>query len=494
MSHSVTAIGQTVREQLQRMLGEGCSFADARLYDEASEEYLGFNDGNLEGNSGSRERGIGVRVLCEGAWGFAATANLEGIPACFDRALANSRAAALLPGFPKEMGPARPAKGSYRSPVETDPLTVPLRERVALLQRVDALLQAPHVAHRHVSAEFQRRRVFYWNTEGTAVDRWQLNTFAGMTVMAPDAQGRNQRRSYQLCGSGSGTRGFEWLADESAFAGHAERVKAELAELLAAEALSPGRRDVILLPGQGHLQVHETIGHALELDRILGYELSFAGGSHVRPELIGKLRYGSEKLNCRAGATPNSPGTFGFDDEGSPQRDYPLIQKGILVGVLSSRTDLGEANARAGREVVSESGTAARACAFYRPPIDRMTNINIEPGSDGTLEQIVADTEDGVILDNPVSWSIGSNREHFHFGCEIAWEVKNGKRTRVLKNPTYHGHTLEFWGSLDKVGDESTWTLVQVANCGKGEPNQIMEVGHGVPVMRFRSVETGERE
>ena len=161
--------------------------------------------------------------------------------------------------------------------------------------------------------------------------------------------------------------------------------------------------------------------------------------------------------------------------------------------MLSSRAELGEANAAAGREVVRESGTAARACAFYRPPIDRMTNINILPGEDGTLDDIIAATEDGVILDEPASWSIGSNREHFHFGCEIAWEVKDGRRTRVLKNPTYHGHTLPFWHALDMVGDERTWSLQQVANCGKGEPNQIMEVGHGVPVMRFHEVETGEQ-
>ena len=217
------------------------------------------------------------------------------------------------------------------------------------------------------------------------------------------------------------------------------------------------------------MQVHETIGHALELDRILGYELSFAGGSHVRPEMIGTLSYGSEKLNCQAGVTAE----FARHLRLRRRRDRRSAiirssRRGLLVGVLSSRAELDEANAAAGREVVRESGTAARACAFYRPPIDRMTNVNILPGEDGTLEDIIAATEDGVILDEPASWSIGSNREHFHFGCEIAWEVKDGRRTRVLKNPTYHGHTLPFWHALDMVGDERTWSLQQVANCGKG--------------------------
>ena len=136
---------------------------------------------------------------------------------------------------------------------------------------------------------------------------------------------------------------------------------------------------------------------------------------------------------------------------------------------------------------------ASRSTAFFRAPIDRMTNVSILPGADGTLDDIVATTEDGVILDNPTSWSIGSNREHFHFGCEIAWEVKSGKVTRVLRNPTYQGHTLEFYHSLSAVGDARTWTVEQVANCGKGEPNQIMEIGHGVPVVRFDNVLTGER-
>jgi TldD protein len=152
-----------------------------------------------------------------------------------------------------------------------------------------------------------------------------------------------------------------------------------------------------------------------------------------------------------------------------------------------------EANEKAGRKVFVESGGAARATAFYRAPIDRMTNVNILPGDDGTLEDIIAATEDGVILDNPTSWSIGSNREHFHFGCEIAWEVKNGERTRVLRNPTYQGHTLEFYNSLSAVGDRSTWMVDQVDNCGKGEPNQVMQLGHGIPVVRFDDVITGER-
>ena len=488
----IAELARTVRAELQRMTDCECSFADARIYDEDATERLVFYDGNLEVNYYQQERGIGVRVLKNGAVGFAATADFTRIKECFDRALANAEAAALLLGFPKDMGAPRPVKGNYQPPFTRDPFTVSRPEKIDILRQIDRVLNDKIIEHRMVTAHFQKRRIFYFNSEGSEIERWVMNTFASMTAMARDKEGRTQRRSFELHSDGTGTRGFEWLARTDAFAGHTERVKKELGELLVAETLPPGKRDVILLPGQGHLQVHETIGHPLELDRILGYELSFAGGSHVRPEDIGTLRYGSDKLNARVMVVENSPGTFGYDDEGTPQHDYYLIKNGILVNVLCCRLDLKEANARAGRTVVPNSGASARAAGFYKTPIDRMTNVCVEWGNDGTLEDIVKATENGVVLDMPVSWSIGSNREHFHFGCEIAWEVKDGRITRVYKNPTYQGHTLEFYQSLDMVGDRSTWRLIQVANCGKGEPNQIMEVGHGVPVMRFKNVLTGE--
>ncbi|HPT48085.1 MAG TPA: TldD/PmbA family protein, partial [Candidatus Rifleibacterium sp.] len=359
----------------------------------------------------------------------------------------------------------------------------------------DARLKEDWVIKRYVYAEFQKKNIYFFNSEGTEVERHLSNVFGKMMIMALDADGQMQRRSQELFTTGRGSRGYEMLTDPELFSGHADRIKRELAELIKAEALDYGRRSVILLPGQGFLQVHETIGHPLELDRILGYELSYAGGSFVNLDSFGKLQYGSKKLSVSAfGGIENSPGSFGFDDEGSPERDYLLIDKGLLVNALSSRAMVDEANQKAGRAIFSESGGAARATAFYRAPIDRMTNVNILPGNDGTLEDIIASTKDGLVLDNPVSWSIGSNREHFHFGCEIAWEVKDGKKTRILRNPTYQGHTVEFYNSLSAVGDASTWKVWQVDNCGKGEPNQVMQLGHGIPVVRFDNVITGERK
>jgi TldD protein len=252
-------------------------------------------------------------------------------------------------------------------------------------------------------------------------------------------------------------------------------------------------RSVILLPGIMWLQTHETIGHALELDRILGYELAYAGGSFVTLDDFGKLQYGSEKLTARADATlPNSPGSFGFDDDGITAKDTVLIDKGILVGAITGRQMVEEANAKAKKRIFEESGGTNRATSFYRVPIERMTNINVDPGNDGTLGDIVKNTEKGIILDGDKSWSIGSNREQFHFATEIGWLVEDGQITDIVKNSTYKDDTVHFWNALSAVGDETTWEVHFVDNCGKGQPNQAMQLGHGVPVCRFDNVRIGE--
>ncbi len=475
------------------VMDAGAGYCDARYYAEDGSETLVMYDGNLESNSSSFESGLGVRVLYGGAWGFAATSRGSDVAQAFDKALANAKTAAMLVSVPLDMGVRPGVKGSYSSPVQKDPFDVPLQEKLGFLASMDERLKADFVQRRVVFLYLQRMRNRFWNSEGSIIDRNLVNCFANAIIMAQDSDGQMQRRSKSLHTTGTGTRGWEMVTDPDLWSGRFEGMKEELSQLLSAPELAFGRRSVILLPGQGHLQVHETIGHPLELDRILGYELSFAGGSFVTLDSFGKLRYGSDKLSVSAyGSIENSPGTFGFDDEGTPERDYLLIDKGLLVNCLTSRAMISEANQAAGRRVFESSGGASRSTAFHKAPIDRMTNVNVLPGGDGTLEDIVATTEDGVILDNPTSWSIGSNREHFHFGCEIAWEVKGGKVTRVLKNPTYRGHTLDFYSKLSAVGDRSTWVVEQVPNCGKGEPNQVMEIGHGVPVMRFDDVIAGE--
>jgi TldD protein len=309
--------------------------------------------------------------------------------------------------------------------------------------------------------------------------------------MGVDADGETHRRSFSPPRLGD-TRGWETI-DEALFTREAERLVRELNQVLTADPCPKEERSVILLPGIMFLQTHETIGHALELDRILGYELAYAGGSFVTLGDFGTLRYGSEKLTARANATvTNSPGSFGYDDDGVPAQDNLLIDKGILVGAITGRQMVEEANATARKQIFQGSSGANRATSFYRVPIERMTNINIDPGTDGTLEDIIKDTEKGILLDGDKSWSIGSNREQFHFATEIGWLVEDGEITEVVKNATYQGETLKFYNALSAVGDESTWEVQYVDNCGKGQPNQVMQLGHGVPVCRFDNVRIGE--
>ena len=486
---------QQIQTNISKLMSKGASYVDARFFTDDNSEELFLYDGDLEGNETSFECGLGVRVLYGGAWGFAASSNSEDVESCFELALKNAATASKLVKVPLSMGKMEAHKGFFESPVEQDPFEVSLKDKLDFLVELDKQLKEDWIAKRYIEAYFQKKNCYFFNSEGTEFERRLTNIFASMMIMGLDQEEQMQKRSHDLFTTGNGTRGWEMLTQPELFAGKVATIKEELAALMKADSLDYNKRSLILLPGQGFLQVHETIGHPLELDRILGYELSYAGGSFVNLDSFGKLQYGSEKLNVSAfGSIANSPGSFGFDDEGTPEKDYLLIEKGILKNALTSRAMINEANEKAGKQVFTESGSAARATAFYRAPIDRMTNVNILPGNDGTLEDIIASTEDGVVMDKATSWSIGSNREHFHFGCEIAWEVKNGKKTRILKNPTYQGHTVEFYNSLSAVGDETTWQVEQVPNCGKGEPNQVMELGHGVPVLRFDNVITGERK
>jgi TldD protein len=433
-----------------------------------------------------------VRVLCDGAWGFAAASSLEDPGAVCDRALANAHAAAQRITLPVGLAERTPVEGFYESPCAQDPLEVPLADKVALLADVDQALDAPHVVQRTTHVQFFRRHIVFLDSDGAHIEKLIHDVFAGMRAIGIDSDGVSQIRSYELLNRGDGTRGWETLCEPANFSSETARVVEELGQLLNAAQCPQDQRSVILLPGIMYLQTHEVIGHALELDRILGYELSYAGGSFVRLEDFGKLQYGSEKLTCRAdGTVPNSPGSFGYDDDGIPCRDTVLIDKGILKNAISSRWTVHEANTRAGRAIFDGSGGCARASAFNRVPLERMTNINIDPGDDGSLEDIIAATERGIVLDGARSWSIGSNREQFHFGNEIGWLVEDGVRVGVVRNPTYGGDTLPFWRSLSAVGNEDTRRLIFVPNCGKGLPSQVMILGHHVPVCRFDGVRIG---
>jgi TldD protein len=292
-----------------------------------------------------------------------------------------------------------------------------------------------------------------------------------------------QRRSYPSAFGQFASRGYE-LIREFDLPGHAERVVDEAKALLQAPACPAGVVDLILDQEQMALQIHESVGHAVELDRILGWEAAFAGTSWLDLERLGSLRFGSELMNITADATlPGALGSFGYDDEGTPARPVDIVRDGVWVGVLSGR----DSGARAG---LSSSGACVRADGWSRLPMVRMTNVGLLPG-DSSLEEMIAATDNGIYMENNRSWSIDDRRLNFQFGCEVGWEVKNGRRGRMLRNPTYTGIGPAFWSSLDMLGNRDEWIFWGTPNCGKGQPLQIGHTGHPSVPARFRDVRVG---
>ncbi len=480
-----------LQQQIEKLKAAGAAYVDARWYPKEESNILMMWNGNLKSAASSIESGVGVRVLYKGAWGFSASSDIGDIGGIFARALDNARVASERVTFPIRLAEKDAIQGAFSSPNQIDPFEVPLGEKIAFLRALDEKLNQPGVAQRISSMVFMRKQIIFVDSEGSQIEKNIIEVFPSIQVIGVDAEGVAHSRKYNPGRVGS-TRGWETL-DMQSFSENASRIVSELNQVLVADPCPKDDRSVILLPGIMFLQTHETIGHALELDRILGYELAFAGGSFVTLEDFGTLRYGSPKLTARADATlVNSPGSFGYDDDGVPAQDNLLIDKGILVGAITGRQMVEEANARARRQIFNGSSGANRATSFYRVPIERMTNINIDPGEDGTLDDIVRNTERGIILDGEKSWSIGSNREQFHFATDIGWLVEDGRVIKVVKNSTYKGDTLKFYNALSAVGDTSTWEVCYVDNCGKGQPNQVMQLGHGVPVCRFDNVRIGE--
>jgi TldD protein len=480
-----------LKQQIERIKAAGATYVDARWYPYEKTDFLVMWNGNLKTTASASESGLGVRVLYNGAWGFCAASDLSDISALFDKAFDNARVAAQRVTFPVRLAEKDIVQATFQSPCKQDPFEVPLGDKVAFLKEMDEKLNQEGVFQRMCTLAFVRKQIIFMDSEGSEIEKLITEVFPSLEVLGVDENGESHERKFRPGRMGD-TRGWETV-DPALFNENAERIVREMNQVRAAPLCPKEDRSVILMPGIMFLQTHETIGHALELDRILGYELAFAGGSFVTLKDFGTLRYGSEKLTARADATlVNSPGSFGYDDDGVPAQNNLLIDKGILVGAITGRQMVEEANIKAGRQIFNGSSGANRATSFYRVPIERMTNINIDPGHDGTLDDIVKNTEKGIILDGDKSWSIGSNREQFHFANEIGWLVEDGKVADVVKNPTYKGDTVKFWNSLSAVGDKSTWQVVYVDNCGKGQPNQIMQLGHGVPICRFDNVRIGE--
>ncbi len=467
----------------------GASYADARhIADER--EQLVVRDGRVERIYRGTSEGVGVRVIADGAWGFAARAGRD--PAAVEEAcaaaLTTARAAARLSPARVALAEEEPQRGHYATPVAEDPFAVPVAEKLALLDGVTSALRArggaaARAASAHLHARRQQKSLA--TSDGTAVTQDLVYSGCGMKLVV-EKDGEVQHRSYPIeLDGGVGAGGFE-VVRRFDLPGNVDRIADEALALVAAPLCPAGTTTLILDTPQLALQIHESCGHPTEADRAFGEEVSLAGASFLLPEKLGRFRYGSTLVNLTADAlAPGGLGTFGWDDEGAPARKTPLVARGQHVGYLTSR----ETAARLG---LPRSGGCVRAENWNRFPIVRMVNVSLEPDPRGpSLEELIADTADGLLLGSNKSWSIDDLRLNFQFGCELAWEIKRGKRTRILRNPVYTGSTPRFWSGCDAVGGPDAFRLWGFVSCGKGDPMQLMAVGHGCPPARFRDVSVG---
>ena len=463
----------------------GASYADVRMIETRWESIETKNE-MVASMRRTEDLGFGVRVIANGSWGFAASREVtrEEIERVAAQAVAIAQASARVKHEGVRLAPEPAYEDVWKTPVKRDPFEVPTEEKVGLLLRINAeLMRVKGVKVAQGYMNFVREHQYFASTEGSFVVQELTRSGVGYSATAvghDDVQRRSYPASFRGLWMG---KGYE-LIQELPLLEHAQQTAEEAVALLTADQCPSGKRDLILTGDQLALQIHESVGHPTELDRVLGTEANYAGTSFATLDKLGTLRYGSPMVNIVADSTlPEGLATVGYDDEGVQAQRWHLIREGVLVGYLTSRetaSAIGEPRSRG----------AMRADGWARIPLIRMTNISLMP-NEGTLDDLIADTDDGILVSTNRSWSIDQQRVNFQFGCEIGWEIVKGKKTRLLKNPTYQGITTEFWGSCDAICGAREFVLWGVANCGKGQPGQTAEMSHGAAPARFRNVNVG---
>ena len=477
------------QQALDAASARGVTYADARAVSIRNRS-LSTKNGRVGHASESESMGFAVRVIADGAWGFAASADMSGasLAATAARAVAIAKASAQVKRENVRLAPEAAAVAEWTTPCKIDPFSTSVEQNIDLLLKVDAeITSVSGVTLAETGMNFQREESWFLSSEGADIHQTKYSAGAGYTAYA-FAGSEIQKRSYPNSFGGQWqNRGYEQI-EEMKLIENARRIGEEAVALHHAAQCPEGTFAIILDGSQLGLQIHESVGHPIELDRVLGMEANFAGTSFLTLEKLGKLRYGSEIVNVVADARQeHGPGlgTFAYDDEGVAAQSTPIITNGLFTGYLSSRETAHTIGS-------TRSGGTLRAEGWNRLPMIRMTNVSILPGEKPlTLEQLIADTDDGIYMETNKSWSIDDKRYNFQFGCEIAWEIKKGKRARMLKNPSYSGITTEFWNSMDAICSRDEWTLWGTPNCGKGQPQQVVGTGHGASPARFRNIRVG---
>lgn len=466
-------------------LAAGASYADARVMLTTSESVSARNQ-VVETVGRQESAGVGVRALVGSSWGFFAAGDLTTAAGrrAGHQAAETARSSARAPGPPVSLAPVAPAQDHWDSPCRQDPLAVSLAIKGDLVAAITATMAGvAGVAVAEAATTVWDTRKWLVSSQGHRISQHVVECGAQMSATAV-GDDETQRRTFPGIQGQYGTRGWE-LVEGLDLPGHAGALAEEAVALLSAPACPAGVTDLILGSGQVALQIHESVGHAVEVDRILGWEAAFAGTSFLDLGQLGTLRYGSEIMTITADATiPGAMGSFGYDDEGTPASSVDIVRDGRWVGVLSGRDSAAAAGLAPGGMVRAES--------WNRLPMVRMTNVGLLAG-ESSLEEMIADTDDGIYMDTNRSWSIDDRRLNFQFGCEVAREVKAGKLGRLVRNPTYTGITPQFWASLDRLGGPDELVVWATPNCGKGQPVQGGHTGHPAVPARFRGVRVGVR-
>jgi len=422
-------------------------------------------------------------VLIGNGWGFAASSDVSepSLRRTALRALEVAAASNIATSDVVVLSDVEPYVAAWSSSYRIDPWSIPLDGKIEhLLAATEPMRGHPRIHQVAGEISCYRQEKVFASTLGSFIEQTTTEMGGGIEAVALNGD-ELQRRTYpNPFGGDYQAEGWEFI-ERLQLPARGLTIRDEALALLDAPKAPAGRFDLIVGSSQLAMQIHESCGHPTELDRAMGLEISLAGGSFLQPPMLGNFRYGSDLVNIVADATiPGSIGSFAFDDDGVPAQRFHLIENGMFAGYLTGR-DTAPVIGRA-------SNGTVRAETAARIPIIRMTNINLEPGTT-PLAEIIAGTKRGIYVDTNKSWSIDDLRLNFQFGCEVAYEIENGRIGRMLRNPLYTGTTPDFWRSCDAIGDRGSWQIWGLPNCGKGDPMQTMRVAHGAPAARFRNVE-----
>jgi TldD protein len=471
---------QLLRSTLAKLPAPDVTFADVRIT-RTDTEGIFFMNGFLRNYGSSlQSHAIGIRVLINGCWGFAGSRDLspDSIQRLVRTAISNARGGSDFLRQPVLFPALEPVTASYHHTPKLDPFSLPKEEKIAALGKLAVAIKPQgKIVHSIVMAQFMFQEKYYLNSEGTYSHSSFCNTLPAMEVIAADG-GQIQTRTWP--GHMSAARGGFELFAEQKFEENAERIVKEATDLLSAPVIEEERADIIIGAGHLALQLHESVGHATEADRIFGMEISYAGKTFIKPPMLGSFQYGSPIVNIYSDSSdPRGLGHHPVDDEGVPGKRVDIIRDGILVNQQTSR--------QIAHLLGLEPSSNMKASYADDFPLVRMTNFCLAPGQ-GSLDDLIKDTEHGYLLDFTKTWSIDDNRNNFQFTTEIGYRIDGGRITGIVKEPTYFGITKDFWNACDRVCGEEEWAYHGTFHCGKGEPGQAMQLSHGVAPARFKNI------